>query len=79
MVSVPDSRGIRRSGVTGTPLGTGGMLLTTGGVGIFQLSRMPTVGLCPLLAENIDLARPVVRRRKSVLRPPGCRGMGSEM
>lgn len=57
----------------------GGILLTTGGVGIFQFSRAPTVGLCPLAMENMDLARPVVRRKKSVLRPPVCKGIGSEI
>ena len=78
ILSVLESRPRRRSGVTGTPGGPRGILLTAGGVGIFQLSRGPIAGLAPLLAENIDLARPVVLRRKSVL-PPDCIGMGSEI
>jgi hypothetical protein len=55
------------------------MLLITGGVGIFQLSAYCSL-LRLLFAENIDLARSVVLRKKSVRSPllPAI-GIGSEM
>ena len=78
MLSVSESYGSLRSGVTGTPAGAAGMLLNTGGVGIFQL-----FAYCSLLrlvfVENMDLARLVVLRKKSALTPLFDIGIGSEI
>jgi hypothetical protein len=79
MLSVSESSGSLRSGVTGTPEGATGTLFGTGGVGIFQLLTYCTL-LRLLWVENMDLARSVVFRRKSVLSPPPpAIGMGSEI
>ncbi len=88
MLSELSSCARRRSGVTGCAapgvVPVVGMLLGTGGVGIFQCDALvlgpPPPGTWDLV-EKMDFARPVVRRRKSVLKPPlgEPSGMGSEM
>ena len=73
------------SGVTGIvrPYGSAGMLLRSGGVGIFQLPPVGTntslLDLGELSRPNSDLARVVVRRMKSVLVFCAVMGIGSEM
>ena len=92
MLSELSSCARRRSGGTGGAapgvVPVVGMLLGTGGVGIFQWDALVLGPLPPPLppgtwdlVEKMDFARPVVRRRKSVLRPPlgEPSGMGSEM